>query len=46
MKGNSTNILIENCQFYTGLGVAIGSIGQYGKFCRRDRLTNISSHSC
>ncbi|GAV99727.1 pectin lyase-like protein [Lentinula edodes] len=29
MKANSTNILIENCNFYTGLGVAIGSIGQY-----------------
>lgn len=29
MKGNSTNILIEDCKFYTGLGVAIGSIGQY-----------------
>lgn len=30
MKANSTNILIENCDFYTGLGLAIGSIGQYG----------------
>lgn len=30
MKANSTNILIENCDFYTGLGIAIGSIGQYG----------------
>ncbi|ETS76822.1 hypothetical protein PFICI_12209 [Pestalotiopsis fici W106-1] len=29
MKANSTNILIEDCRFYTGLGVAIGSIGQY-----------------
>ena len=28
-KANSTNILIENCDFYTGLGVAVGSIGQY-----------------
>ncbi|KAF2164183.1 glycoside hydrolase family 28 protein [Zasmidium cellare ATCC 36951] len=28
-KANSTNILIEDCDFYTGLGVAIGSIGQY-----------------
>lgn len=28
-KANSTNILIENCTFYNGLGVAIGSIGQY-----------------
>lgn len=29
MKANSTNILIEDCTFYRGLGVAIGSIGQY-----------------
>ncbi|TEY51858.1 hypothetical protein BOTCAL_0264g00140 [Botryotinia calthae] len=29
MKANSTNILIEDCDFYTGLGAAIGSIGQY-----------------
>lgn len=29
LKANSTNILIEDCKFYTGLGVAIGSIGQY-----------------
>ncbi|TGO20262.1 hypothetical protein BPAE_0318g00080 [Botrytis paeoniae] len=30
MKANSTNILIEDCDFYTGLGVAIGSIeGRY-----------------
>lgn len=29
LKANSTNVLIENCDFYTGLGFAIGSIGQY-----------------
>ncbi|KAG9944207.1 pectin lyase-like protein, partial [Aureobasidium melanogenum] len=29
LKANSTNILIEDCDFYMGLGVAIGSIGQY-----------------
>lgn len=29
MKRNSTNILIEDSTFYDGLGVAIGSIGQY-----------------
>jgi len=28
-KANSTNILIEDCNFYKGLGIAIGSIGQY-----------------
>jgi galacturan 1,4-alpha-galacturonidase len=32
LKANSTNILIEDCDFYTGLGIAIGSIGQYGLF--------------
>ncbi|QSZ32202.1 hypothetical protein DSL72_001774 [Monilinia vaccinii-corymbosi] len=29
LKANSTNILITNSTFYNGLGVAIGSIGQY-----------------
>lgn len=29
LKANSTDILIEDCTFYNGLGVAIGSIGQY-----------------
>ncbi|KAJ7794654.1 pectin lyase-like protein [Mycena olivaceomarginata] len=29
MKRNSSDILIENSIFYTGLGVAIGSTGQY-----------------
>jgi galacturan 1,4-alpha-galacturonidase len=28
-KANSTNILIENQDWYTGLGFAMGSIGQY-----------------
>ncbi|KAJ7154663.1 polygalacturonase [Mycena filopes] len=33
MKRNSSDILIEDSVFYTGLGVAIGSIGQYpGEF--------------
>ncbi|OTA98664.1 glycoside hydrolase family 28 protein [Hypoxylon sp. CI-4A] len=40
MKANSTNILIENCKFYTGLGVAIGSIGQYtGEFETIENVT-------
>ncbi|KIK65770.1 glycoside hydrolase family 28 protein [Collybiopsis luxurians FD-317 M1] len=40
MKANSTNILIENCDFYTGLGVAIGSIGQYeGRFETIENVT-------
>lgn len=38
MKANSTNIIIENCDFYTGLGIAIGSIGQYGKYLCSIRL--------
>ncbi|KAF8318157.1 glycoside hydrolase family 28 protein [Clavulina sp. PMI_390] len=29
IKANSTNILIQDSVFYKGLGVAIGSIGQY-----------------
>jgi galacturan 1,4-alpha-galacturonidase len=29
LKANSTNILITNCTFYNGLGIALGSIGQY-----------------
>ncbi|TVY78246.1 Alpha-L-rhamnosidase rgxB [Lachnellula suecica] len=29
LKANSTNIVIKNSTFYRGLGVAIGSIGQY-----------------
>ncbi|KAI9702683.1 MAG: hypothetical protein M1820_006067 [Bogoriella megaspora] len=29
MKANSTDITITNCTFYRGLGIAIGSIGQY-----------------
>lgn len=29
LKGNSTDISITNSNFYNGLGIAIGSIGQY-----------------
>lgn len=29
LKGNSTNVLIEDCVFRTGQGFALGSIGQY-----------------
>lgn len=28
LKANSTNVLIESCDFYTGLGFAIGSMMQ------------------
>lgn len=29
MKANSTDITITNSKFYNGLGIAMGSIGQY-----------------
>lgn len=29
MKANSTDISITNCTFHNGLGLAMGSIGQY-----------------
>ncbi|RDA92140.1 hypothetical protein CP533_6059 [Ophiocordyceps camponoti-saundersi (nom. inval.)] len=29
LKGNSTNILIEDCDFAHGQGIAVGSMGQY-----------------
>ncbi|KAL1303108.1 hypothetical protein AAFC00_006547 [Neodothiora populina] len=29
LKANSTNILIEDCEFYRGVGLAMGSIGQF-----------------
>lgn len=28
-KANSTNILVQNSTFYKGIGMAMGSIGQY-----------------
>ena len=28
-KANSTNILVENCTFYNGISMAMGSIGQF-----------------
>ena len=46
-KANSTNILIEDSDFYNGLGVAIGSIGQYyGRFEIIENVTarNIRFH--
>jgi len=47
-KANSTNILIEDCVFYNGGGIAIGSIGQYdGVFEVIQNVTarNITVHS-
>lgn len=45
MKANSTDITITNSRFYNGLGIAIGSIGQYkGQFetVERVRVGNIT----
>ncbi|KAF8891805.1 pectin lyase fold/virulence factor [Infundibulicybe gibba] len=40
LKANSTNILIQDSVFHGGLGVAIGSIGQYpGLFERIENVT-------
>lgn len=29
LKGNSTDVVIKNSKFYDGLGIALGSLGQY-----------------
>ncbi|KAJ5236255.1 hypothetical protein N7489_006346 [Penicillium chrysogenum] len=40
MKANSTDITITNCKFYNGLGIAMGSIGQYNdQFETIERIT-------
>lgn len=40
MKANSTDITIKNCKFYNGLGIAMGSIGQYnGQYETIERVT-------
>lgn len=39
MKANSTDISVTNSKFYNGLGIALGSIGQYkGAFETIERL--------
>ncbi|RHZ58010.1 putative exo-polygalacturonase [Aspergillus thermomutatus] len=46
-KANSTDILITNSAFYRGLGIAIGSIGQYKdvfETVERVRAENITYH--
>jgi len=48
MKANSTNILIEDCEFYVGVGLAIGSIGQFNNtFETIQNVTarNITTHN-
>jgi hypothetical protein len=47
-KANSTNILIEDSEFYRGSGIALGSIGQMnGQFETIENVTcrNITSHN-
>ncbi|OOQ90343.1 Alpha-L-rhamnosidase rgxB [Penicillium brasilianum] len=40
MKANSTDIIITNSKFYNGLGIAMGSIGQYkDQFETIERIT-------
>lgn len=43
-KANSTDMVVKNCKFYRGLGIAFGSIGQYkGQFetIERIKISNI-----
>ncbi|GAB7363863.1 hypothetical protein MBLNU230_g4427t1 [Neophaeotheca triangularis] len=42
-KANSTNILFEDSEFYNGLGVAIGSIGQFED--RFEYIENITARN-
>lgn len=44
LKGNSTDISITNSRFYNGLGIAVGSVGQYNdqyETVERLRASNI-----
>ncbi len=44
-KANSTNIFIADCTFYRGLGIAVGSIGQYNntfEYIENVTATNIT----
>lgn len=41
MKANSTNMLIQNCTFYNGIGMAMGSIGQYAG--RYETIQNVTA---
>jgi len=47
-KANSTNILIEDSEFYRGSGIALGSIGQmHDQFETIENVTcrNITAHN-
>lgn len=48
MKANSSNILIEDCEFYRGVGLAIGSIGQFNdtyEYITNVTARNITTHN-
>lgn len=48
LKANSTDISITNCDFYDGLGIALGSIGQYKdqvETIERFHVDNIRFHN-
>lgn len=48
LKANSTDITITNSHFYDGLGIALGSIGQYYReyeTIERLRVENIHYHN-
>lgn len=42
-KANSTNILAEDCSFFNGLGMAMGSIGQYAG--RYEEIINVTARN-
>lgn len=42
-KANSTNILVEDCTFYNGIGMAMGSIGQYEG--RYETIINVTARN-
>jgi len=42
-KANSTNILVEDCTFYNGLSMAMGSIGQYEG--RYETIINVTARN-
>lgn len=46
LKANSTNIVVKNSTFYRGLGVAIGSIGQYNGVFETVENVSVSGIQC
>ncbi|MBE3044299.1 hypothetical protein IMZ48_17370 [Candidatus Bathyarchaeota archaeon] len=44
LKANSTDITIENSKFYNGLGISLGSIGQYSG--QHETIERLSIRNC